>query len=81
MPLVPVLQRMEARGILVDAQRLRAQTQSLQVGACTNSPSARMPWSGTAFSLDSPKQLQGGAVRRIEVAGAGKDADRTTFDQ
>ncbi len=58
MPLVPVLQRMEARGILIDAQRLRTQTQQLKrrMHEITERAHALV---GHGFSLDSPKQLQG----------------------
>ena len=57
MPLVPVLARMEARGILIDAQRLREQTQQLRrrMHEITTRAHALV---GHTFSLDSPKQLQ-----------------------
>ncbi|MBL0030081.1 MAG: DNA polymerase I [Rhodanobacteraceae bacterium] len=57
MPLVPVLQRMEARGILIDAQRLREQTQQLRRRMHEITTRAH-DLVGHAFSLDSPKQLQ-----------------------
>ncbi|HWT16118.1 MAG TPA: DNA polymerase I, partial [Patescibacteria group bacterium] len=57
MPLVPVLQRMEARGILIDAQCLREQTQQLKRRMHEITTRAH-ELVGHGFSLDSPKQLQ-----------------------
>jgi len=57
MPLVPVLARMEARGILIDAQRLREQTQVLRRRMHEIATRAQA-LVGHSFSLDSPKQLQ-----------------------
>jgi DNA polymerase-1 len=58
MPLVPVLARMEARGIRIDAQRLREQTQQLRRRMHEITTHAH-DLVGHSFSLDSPKQLQG----------------------
>ena len=57
MPLVPVLARMEARGIRIDAQRLREQTQHLRRRMHEITTRAH-DLVGHSFSLDSPKQLQ-----------------------
>jgi DNA polymerase-1 len=57
MPLVPVLARMEARGIRIDAQRLREQTQHLRRRMHEITTRAH-DLVGHGFSLDSPKQLQ-----------------------
>ena len=57
MPLVPVLARMEARGIRIDAQRLREQTQQLKRRMHEITTRAH-ELVGHGFSLDSPKQLQ-----------------------
>ena len=56
-PLVPVLQRMERRGVLVDAGRLRAQ--SAEIGAKLAELAERAQReAGTELNVDSPKQLQ-----------------------
>ena len=57
MPLVPVLARMEARGIRIDAQRLHEQTQQLKRRMHEITTRAH-ELVGHGFSLDSPKQLQ-----------------------
>jgi DNA polymerase-1 len=57
MPLVPVLARMEACGIRIDAQRLREQTQQLKRRMHEITTRAH-ELVGHGFSLDSPKQLQ-----------------------
>jgi len=56
-PLVPVLLRMERRGVLVDRERLHAQSGELaarmrQLVALAHAQA------GTAFNIDSPKQLR-----------------------
>jgi DNA polymerase-1 len=56
-PLVPVLQRMERRGVLIDRAMLQTQSGELllrlrELEALTHREA------GTAFNLDSPKQLQ-----------------------
>ena len=57
MPLVPVLQRMEAKGVLIDAQALAAQSKSLRATMHGLTQQA-YALAGHPFSLDSPKQLQ-----------------------
>ena len=56
-PLVPVLARMEQRGVLVDVDALRQQSRELatRMHELTNQCHAI---AGRVFSLDSPKQLQ-----------------------
>ncbi len=56
-PLVPVLQRMERRGVLVDAGRLRAQSVQLAAKLAELAARARRE-AGTDLNVDSPKQLQ-----------------------
>jgi DNA polymerase-1 len=56
MPLVPVLERMEARGIRVDAAELHRQSSELRRQMATLLERAHA-LAGHSFSLDSPKQL------------------------
>ena len=56
-PLVPVLQRMERRGVLVDRDRLRAQSQRIALELHDLVQQARRE-AGHDFNIDSPKQLQ-----------------------
>ncbi|KFN50052.1 DNA polymerase I [Arenimonas composti] len=56
MPLVPVLARMEATGILVDAEELRRQSADLGRRMLAAQQKAHEV-AGRSFSLDSPKQL------------------------
>jgi len=56
-PLVPVLQRMERRGVLIDRERLRVQSRELEQRAAELQAEAHA-LAGSAFNLDSPKQLQ-----------------------
>ncbi len=57
MPLVPVLARMEANGVLVDAAELKRQTSEL--GQRMHEAQQRaFELAGRSFNLDSPKQLQ-----------------------
>ena len=57
MPLVPVLARMEQTGVLIDTDKLRAQ--SLELGRRMLELQQRaFDLAGRHFSLDSPKQLQ-----------------------
>ncbi len=57
MPLVPVLARMEATGVLVDAQALRRQ--SIELGTRMEDIRRQaFDAAGGPFNLDSPKQLQ-----------------------
>ncbi len=58
MPLVSVLARMEQRGVLIDAGRLRKQSGELSRRMLEIQQQAYKV-AGRQFSLDSPKQLQG----------------------
>ncbi|HSE12098.1 MAG TPA: DNA polymerase I [Rudaea sp.] len=57
MPLVPVLARMEQTGVLIDIDKLRAQSQDLGRRMLDLQQRAYAV-AGRHFSLDSPKQLQ-----------------------
>jgi DNA polymerase-1 len=56
MPLVPVLERMEATGVLVDSAELRRQSADLSQRMLAAQQRAH-EIAGRAFNLDSPKQL------------------------
>ena len=56
-PLVPVLQRMERRGVLIDREMLRMQGGELARRAEELKAAAHAE-AGTEFNVDSPKQLQ-----------------------
>jgi DNA polymerase I len=56
-PLIPVLARMEQRGVLVDTQALRVQSHELAKRMHELTQQA-FAIAGRSFSLDSPKQLQ-----------------------
>src|SRR3546814_18126283 len=57
MPLVPVLSRIEANGVCIDADNLRRQSQDLakRMHQVQNEAHAI---AGRSFNLESPKQLQ-----------------------
>ena len=57
MPLVPVLTRMEANGVLIDADELRRQSADLSRRMLAAQQKAT-ELAGRTFNLDSPKQLQ-----------------------
>src|SRR3546814_4606023 len=57
MPLVPVLARVEANGVLVDADELRRQSAGLSRRMLAAQQRAT-ELAGRTFNLDSPKQLQ-----------------------
>ncbi len=57
MPLVPVLARIEANGVYIDAAELRRQSQDLGARMLAAQQKAT-ELAGRTFSLDSPKQLQ-----------------------
>ncbi|MEO8459582.1 MAG: DNA polymerase I [Dokdonella sp.] len=57
MPLVPVLARMEQRGVLIDVNALRLQSQQLGRRMLEITEQVHK-LAGRPFSLDSPKQLQ-----------------------
>ncbi len=56
MPLVPVLEKMEATGVLVDSAELRRQSADLSTRMLAAQQRAHQI-AGRAFNLDSPKQL------------------------
>ena len=56
-PLVPVLQRMEHRGVLVDRDLLRAQSREIAAKLRELLATAHQE-AGTEFNIESPKQLQ-----------------------
>jgi DNA polymerase-1 len=56
-PLVPVLQRMERRGVLIDRDMLKAQSAEL-AGRLLEVQAQAQREAGTEFNLESPKQLQ-----------------------
>src|SRR5581483_1508553 len=56
-PLMPVLLRMERRGVLVDRERLRAQTREINHQLQELIEQARRE-AGAEFNIDSPRQLQ-----------------------
>jgi hypothetical protein len=80
MPLVPVLARIEANGVMIDADELRRQSADLSRRMLAAQQKAT-ELAGRSFNLDSPKQLRRAAVRRTEAAGAGEDAERPALDQ
>lgn len=56
-PLLPVLARMEARGILVDVERLRRMSREMEASLDALRREIHA-LAGTSFNLDSPKQLR-----------------------
>ncbi len=58
MPLVPVLERIEANGVLIDGDELRRQSNDLGKRMLTLQQKAT-ELAGRTFNLDSPKQLGG----------------------
>ncbi|UHQ23162.1 DNA polymerase I [Lysobacter sp. 5GHs7-4] len=56
-PLVPVLERIEANGVMIDADELRRQSQDLGKRMLAAQQKAT-ELAGRTFNLDSPKQLQ-----------------------
>jgi DNA polymerase-1 len=65
-PLVPVLQRMERTGVLVDREQLRVQSQEMakQMQAIELAAHGE---AGSAFNLESPKQLQQILFERLQL--------------
>ncbi|MCY7313355.1 MAG: DNA polymerase I, partial [Pseudoxanthomonas sp.] len=57
MPLVPVLERIEANGVMIDADELRRQSADLSKRMLAAQQQAT-ELAGRSFNLDSPKQLQ-----------------------
>ena len=66
-PLVPVLQKMEYRGVLVDAEMLHTQSRELTESIAKLITAAHDAAGGVAFNLDSPKQLQDILFNRLEI--------------
>ena len=66
-PLVPVLQKMEYRGVLVDAEMLHTQSRELTESIAKLITAAHDEAGGVAFNLDSPKQLQDILFNRLEI--------------
>ena len=65
-PLVPVLQKMEYRGVLVDAEMLHRQSREL-TGSISKLIVAAHDAAGAPFNLDSPKQLQEILFNRLGI--------------
>ncbi|MDH3417961.1 MAG: DNA polymerase I [Gammaproteobacteria bacterium] len=70
-PLVPVLQKMEYLGVLVDAQMLREQSQELAAKMLETETEAHKE-AGGPFNLASPKQLQEILYERLGLPVLGK---------
>ncbi len=70
-PLVPVLQKMEYLGVLVDAQMLREQGQELAATMLETETEAHKK-AGGPFNLASPKQLQEILYERLGLPVLGK---------
>ena len=65
-PLVPVLQKMEYGGVLVDAEMLQRQSREL-AGSISKLIAAAHDEVGVPFNLDSPKQLQDILFNRLGI--------------
>ena len=65
-PLVPVLQRMEHRGVLVDRDLLRRQSQEIATQLQVLLRQAHKE-AGTEFNIESPKQLQQVLFERLQI--------------
>ncbi|MFI4895694.1 MAG: DNA polymerase I [Steroidobacterales bacterium] len=65
-PLVPVLQRMERHGVLLDREMLRAQSSELSVRLREIQELTHRE-AGTVFNLESPKQLQQILFERLQL--------------
>ena len=71
MPLVPVLERMEHTGVMVDAAMLRRQSQELAEAMAAKEHEAHTA-AGGPFNLGSPKQLQEILYERLALPILGK---------
>ena len=71
MPLTLVLERMERAGVMVDAQRLRQQSQELATSIAA-AERAAYESAGAPFNLGSPKQLQEILYDRLQLPVLGK---------
>jgi DNA polymerase-1 len=65
-PLVPVLLRMEHRGVLVDRELLRAQSREFATQMVQLTKQAHQE-AGTEFNVDSPKQLQQILFEKLQI--------------
>lgn len=65
-PLVPVLLRMEHRGVLVDRDLLRAQSREFATQMVQLTKQAHQE-AGTEFNVDSPKQLQQILFEKLQI--------------
>ncbi|HVW70956.1 MAG TPA: DNA polymerase I [Steroidobacteraceae bacterium] len=65
-PLVPVLQRMEHRGVLVDRDLLRTQSREIATQLQVLTVQAHKE-AGTEFNIESPKQLQQILFERLQL--------------
>jgi len=65
-PLVPVLQRMEHRGVLVDRKLLRQQSQEIATQLQALLTQAHKE-AGTEFNIESPKQLQQILFEKLQI--------------
>ena len=65
-PLVPVLQRMEYRGVLVDRERLRTQSREITAQLQVLLGHAHKE-AGTEFNIESPKQLQQILFEKLQI--------------
>jgi DNA polymerase-1 len=65
-PLVPVLQRMEYRGVLVDRERLRTQSREIASQLQVLIGQAHKE-AGTEFNIESPKQLQQILFEKLQI--------------
>ena len=65
-PLVPVLQRMEYRGVLVDRERLRTQSREITAQLQVLVGQAHKE-AGTEFNIESPKQLQQILFEKLQI--------------
>ena len=66
MPLVPVLSRIERHGVLIDAKRLKAQSQEIG-GRLVELEKQAYDKAGHEFNLSSPKQLQTVLFEELEL--------------
>ncbi|MBS0213520.1 MAG: DNA polymerase I [Proteobacteria bacterium] len=71
MPLVPVLERIEANGVLIDAAELRRQSQDLGKRMHAAQQQAQQI-AGRPFNLDSPRQLQAILFDELKLTAAVK---------
>lgn len=74
MPLVPILQRMEAEGVLLDTAELKRQSALLGEGMEGLRKQAMEYAGGGEFSLDSPKQLRAVLFEQLKLPSKSKTA-------